>query len=130
VDLSSTIHLLGETLGRVLRAEESVALFEVEETIRGLAKARRAGDAAAPTALAGAVAALSGDAARAAASAFAVYFDLVNIAEDAQRLEALREASGRIILPVADPRRHGGPDPSPGVLAGDAALLDALASSC
>jgi phosphoenolpyruvate carboxylase len=37
------------------------------------------------------VAALSVDAARATASAFAVYFDLVNLAEEAQRIQALRE---------------------------------------
>jgi phosphoenolpyruvate carboxylase len=90
VDLSAAIHLLGETLGEVLRAQESDALFETEERIRALAKARRAGDAAAATRLAQEVAALSPDAARATASAFAVYFDLVNLAEEAQRLQALR----------------------------------------
>ena len=31
VDLSASIHLLGETLGEVLRTQESVALFETEE---------------------------------------------------------------------------------------------------
>ena len=41
MDLSTTIHLLGETLGDVLRTQESVALFEVEERIRTLAKTRR-----------------------------------------------------------------------------------------
>jgi len=91
VDLSTTIHLLGETLGSVLRAQESVALFDLEERIRGLAKARRAEDLSAGASLAREVAALAVDDARAAASAFAVYFDLVNIAEDAHRLQALRE---------------------------------------
>jgi phosphoenolpyruvate carboxylase len=47
VDLSSTIHLLGETLGKVLRDQESIALFDAEERIRALAKARRAGEAGA-----------------------------------------------------------------------------------
>jgi phosphoenolpyruvate carboxylase len=91
VDLSAAIHLLGETLGEVLRAQESEALFAGEEAIRGLAKARRAGDPTAAGRLAGTVSALSGDAARAAASAFAVYFDLVNLAEEAHRIQALRE---------------------------------------
>jgi len=90
VDLSTTIHLLGETLGAVLRTQESVALFDLEERIRSLAKARRAGEADAAASLAHEVAALATDDARAAASAFAVYFDLVNIAEDAHRLQALR----------------------------------------
>jgi phosphoenolpyruvate carboxylase len=91
VDLSATIHLLGETLGEVLRAEESEAIFDTEERIRALAKGRRAGDPVTAEALAAAVAALPVDAARATASAFAVYFDLVNLAEEAERVRALRE---------------------------------------
>jgi len=91
VDLSSAIHLLGQTLGEVLRTQESVALFETEERIRALAKARRAGEAAAADRLATEVASVPADAARAMASAFAVYFDLVNLAEEIQRIRALRE---------------------------------------
>jgi phosphoenolpyruvate carboxylase len=91
LDLSSTIRLLGDTLGRVLREQESPALFATEEEIRGLAKARRAGDAEAAARLTAEVAALSPAAARATASAFTVYFDLVNLAEEAQRIRALRE---------------------------------------
>ena len=91
MDLSATIHLLGETLGAVIREQESVALYETEERIRALAKARRAGDVAAADALTTAVAALSPEAARATASAFAVYFDLVNLAEEAHRIRALRD---------------------------------------
>src|SRR5919108_5792345 len=91
VDLSATIHLLGEALGGVLRDQESVVLFETEERIRALAKARRLDDKAAAEQLAAEVAALSDDAARSTASAFAVYFDLVNLAEEVHRIEALRE---------------------------------------
>jgi len=91
VDLSATIHRLGETLGSVLRDQESLALFATEERIRGLAKARRLGDEEAGTALAAAIAGLPDDAARVAASAFAVYFDLVNLAEEVHRILALRE---------------------------------------
>jgi phosphoenolpyruvate carboxylase len=91
VDLSTTIHLLGETLGDVLRTQESVALFETEERVRALAKARRLDDKAAGEQLAAEVAALTDDAARSTASAFAVYFDLVNLAEEVHRIEALRE---------------------------------------
>jgi phosphoenolpyruvate carboxylase len=91
LDLSGTIHLLGETLGEVLRAEESDALFGLEERIRGLAKARRGGDTAAAIELAEEVKALTADAARVMASAFAVYFDLVNLAEETHRIRALRE---------------------------------------
>ena len=90
MDLSATIHLLGEALGEVLRAQESVALFETEEHIRGLAKARRAGEMDAAVRLPLAVADLPVDAARATASAFAVYFDLINLAEEVHRIQALR----------------------------------------
>ena len=91
MDLSATIHLLGETLGEVLRAQESSALFGTEERIRALAKSRRAGDTAAVGGLADEVGALDVDGARATASAFAVYFDLVNLAEESHRIRALRE---------------------------------------
>ncbi|HJR02800.1 MAG TPA: phosphoenolpyruvate carboxylase, partial [Methylomirabilota bacterium] len=90
MDLSATIHLLGEALGEVLRAQESVALFETEERIRALAKARRAGEMDAAVRLPLAVADLPVEAARATASAFAVYFDLINLAEEVHRIQALR----------------------------------------
>ncbi|HYB70239.1 MAG TPA: phosphoenolpyruvate carboxylase, partial [Candidatus Bathyarchaeia archaeon] len=90
MDLSATIHLLGESLGLVLRTQESVALFETEERIRALAKARRGGEVDAAVRLPAAVAALSADEARATASAFAVYFDLINLAEESHRIRALR----------------------------------------
>src|SRR5262245_65652143 len=59
VDLSATIHLLGEVLGDVLRTQESVALFETEERIRALAKACRLDDKASAERLAAEVRALS-----------------------------------------------------------------------
>ena len=43
-DLSETIHLLGDVLGQVIIEQESKAAFDLEERIRGFAKARRAGD--------------------------------------------------------------------------------------
>ena len=58
VDLSATINLLGETLGEVLRSEESPALFETEELVRALAKSRRTGEAGAAGELAWIVASL------------------------------------------------------------------------
>ncbi len=91
MDLSSTIHYLGEILGRVISEQESPALFAVEEAIRADAKAHRAGDATAAARLAVRVAALAPDAARVVASAFTLYFDLVNLAEEAERAHALRE---------------------------------------
>ena len=43
MDLSDTVRLLGDLLGQVVSAEESPQLFEAEERIRALAKARRIG---------------------------------------------------------------------------------------
>ena len=83
--------MLGETLGDVLRAQESPDLFDTEEGIRALAKSRRGHEPGAADALAHRVAALSVDQARATASAFAMYFDLVNLAEEGERIRALRE---------------------------------------
>ena len=91
MELSTTIHDLGELLGQAISEQESPALFETEERIRALAKARRAGDASAAAQLAEQVAALTIDQARAVASAFTLYFDLANLAEEAQRVDALRQ---------------------------------------
>ena len=90
MDLSATIHYLGELLGQAISEQESASLFETEEHIRALAKARRAGDSTVAAQLAEQVGALSIDQARAVASAFTVYFDLANLAEEAQRVDALR----------------------------------------
>jgi phosphoenolpyruvate carboxylase len=91
MDLSASIHLLGTLLGEVLTEQESPALFEVEERIRARAKDRRAGVAGAAEGLAAEVAALPPPAARGVAAAFTLYFDLVNLAEEAQRVAALRD---------------------------------------
>ena len=44
MDISQTIHLLGDLLGQVISELESPRIFEIEERIRALAKARRGGD--------------------------------------------------------------------------------------
>jgi phosphoenolpyruvate carboxylase len=101
MDISETIHMLGDTLGRVLSEQESPEIYEKEERIRHFSKERRAergpeGQEAGER-LREEVAALSPDEARAVASAFALYFDLINLAEEYYRVQALRdqEASGR-----------------------------------
>ena len=88
--LSDAIHLLGNLLGEVLAARESPALLEAEERIRALAKARRAGNTAAAATLARDVESLPPATARAIASAFTLYFDLVNLAEEVHRIQELR----------------------------------------
>ena len=90
-DLSETVHLLGELLGQVISTEESPQLFETEEKIRTLAKVRRAGESSAGAQLTAEVALLMPAAARSVAAAFALYFDLVNVAEEDYRVQALRQ---------------------------------------
>ncbi len=91
MDLAATVHLLGDLLGQVIGEQESPALFRTEERIRTLAKASRAGDERARRELANEVGALGIQPAHAVASAFTLYFDLANLAEEVQRVRALRE---------------------------------------
>jgi phosphoenolpyruvate carboxylase len=102
MDLSASIHLLGDALGRVLTEQESADLFEREERIRALAKARRTGDEEAGAALGAEVSKLSTAEARAVASAFTVYFDLVNLAEEVSRVRTLRDRERDLAAPVTE----------------------------
>lgn len=91
MELSQNIHLLGDLLGKVISELESPRIFEIEERIRALAKARRSGDDFAALGLHGEVSQLSNEDARVIAAAFAAYFDLVNLAEENQRVRLLRQ---------------------------------------
>jgi len=95
MNISETIHLLGDLLGEVLIAQESRELFDIEERIRASAKQRRSDDPlqakAGAQALENEIALLHVDEARVVASAFALYFDLVNTAEDNYRVSVLRQ---------------------------------------
>jgi phosphoenolpyruvate carboxylase len=106
MEISETIHLLGDLLGQVLVEQESQTLFDLEEKIRSLAIARRISGTQAIESerdLAAEIAGMDIPSARAIASAFALYFDLVNTAEDNSRIDALRrEALERSPVPVHD----------------------------
>ncbi|HMB21693.1 MAG TPA: phosphoenolpyruvate carboxylase, partial [Anaerolineales bacterium] len=91
MELSEAIHLLGDTLGEVISKLESPELFAIEERIRAAAKDRRGGKLAALKQLEAEVAALDVPQARAVSAAFTTYFDLVNLAEEHQRIQRLRE---------------------------------------
>jgi phosphoenolpyruvate carboxylase len=90
--LSSDIHLLGDLLGQVIRRQGGIELFELEERIRALAKARRSDDdpAEIEAALSQRVEVLSLDESEDIARAFTAYFELVNLAEEAHRVRVLR----------------------------------------
>ncbi|MFO7679056.1 MAG: phosphoenolpyruvate carboxylase [Chloroflexota bacterium] len=90
--LSNDIHLLGDILGKVLRQQAGVPLFELEERIRALCKARRADeDPAIDQRLIEIVSALDLAEADLVARSFAIYFELVNLAEEQHRVAVLRE---------------------------------------
>ena len=91
MDLSAAIHLLGDILGEVISELESPELFAAEERIRAAAKERRGGNTDAAKQLEADVEALDINAARAVSAAFTTYFDLVNLAEEYQRVQQLRE---------------------------------------
>jgi phosphoenolpyruvate carboxylase len=91
MELSAAIHLLGDILGEVISELESPELFAAEERIRAAAKERRAGNIEAGKQLEADVEALDINAARAVSAAFTSYFDLVNLAEEYQRVQQLRE---------------------------------------
>lgn len=89
MELSGVIHYLGDLLGQVIEQVESAEGFRLEERVRGLAKRRRAGEGSGSE-LSAMINGLDANAARVGATAFAVYFDLVNLAEDANRVRVLR----------------------------------------
>lgn len=91
MELSQNIHLLGDLLGKVISELESPAIFEMEEHIRLLAKARRSGDVSAAQKLQQEVSSLKTGEARAVSASFAAYFNLANLAEENQRVKLLRQ---------------------------------------
>jgi phosphoenolpyruvate carboxylase len=90
MELSDIIRLLGNILGRVISEQESPTIFNIEERIRLASKAHRSGNTDAAQLMASEVANLNTSQARAVAAAFALYFDLVNLAEENHRVSTLR----------------------------------------
>jgi phosphoenolpyruvate carboxylase len=90
MELSATINLLGRLLGDVISELESPELLDLEERIRQSAKDRRGGEPGAGSRLTAQVRELDVESARAVAAAFTAYFDLVNLAEEANRVRSLR----------------------------------------
>lgn len=103
MDLSSTIHLLGDLLGNVISELEDPRVFGLEERIRASAKARRAGDESKAEVLESEIQSMDDDDARAIAAAFSLYFDLINLAEEHYRVAVLRQhAQETYPQPISD----------------------------
>jgi len=94
--LRANVRLLGDLLGQVLTEQEGQELLDEEERIRALARDARAGGSR--RALGEAVIALGPERQGAVLRAFALFFQLVNIAEQHHRIRRLREyeSEGRI----------------------------------
>ena len=97
-DISDDIHLLGKLLGETIQQQHGEAALALVEEIRQLAKLRRRGDAVADAALGARIAALPLGDLRILTNAFGAYFQIINIAEDQQRLRVLeeRETAGNL----------------------------------
>ncbi|HEX4834166.1 MAG TPA: phosphoenolpyruvate carboxylase [Trebonia sp.] len=89
------VRLLGDILGEIISEDDPTLLGDVERLRRAVIAARAAagGDrpAGAGDGIAGLVGAWSGDRAEQVARAFTVYFHLVNLAEEQQRVRTLQE---------------------------------------
>ncbi len=96
--LRANVRLLGNTLGEILVEQEGRWLLDLVEDVRGLAAAGRGGDEAAARTLGDKISALSLDHQGLVLRAFAVYFQLANIAEQHHRLRRRRqdEHEGRL----------------------------------
>ena len=90
-ELSSDIKLLGNLLGTVIREQHGDDAFNLVERVRKLAIKRRSGDPAAHDELIQLIDTLNDDELRVLIKAFGNYFQLINIAEDQQRIRVLRD---------------------------------------
>jgi phosphoenolpyruvate carboxylase len=93
-EVSLLVHFLGDLLGGVIRELEPPEFFLLEEEIR-LRCIRRREERGAASGMNSHFGGLAQPNLRALASAFAVYFDLINVAEDSARVGALREREAR-----------------------------------
>lgn len=96
--LSQDIHLLGSWLGVIIQEQCGMEAYDLVEEIRAMSKARRNGDAEAAFRLADRLENLPLDSKHVLIKAFSNYFQLINIAEDLQRIRVIRqrEAKGRL----------------------------------
>src|SRR3954451_24467732 len=88
--LRRDVRLLGDLLGRVLVEQEGETLLEDVERVRALARAARAGEP--HDELHAAVAALPLERQTSVLRAFALYFQLANVAEQHHRERRLRDS--------------------------------------
>ncbi|MBA2276943.1 MAG: phosphoenolpyruvate carboxylase, partial [Chloroflexia bacterium] len=93
--LSDDVYLLAGLLGDVMRSLAGEPAFHLEEEARAQGKAFRAGDDVAGDNLAMLVAGAENDELRILIRAFTNYFQLINLAEDSERIRRVRAREGR-----------------------------------
>jgi phosphoenolpyruvate carboxylase len=93
--LSTQIHLLGDLLGETIVEQEGQPLLDLVEQVRALAKQGRSGDTAVRHDLLRLAQSLSLPDARGVTKAFTTYFQLVNLAEEGERVRVLHERAHR-----------------------------------
>jgi phosphoenolpyruvate carboxylase len=96
--LGGDIRFLGTLLGIIIREQHGEEAFKLVEEIRASAKARRAGNGQETERLLERVRKLSLEEKRILVKAFANYFQLINIAEDHQRVRVLRDREDKKTL--------------------------------
>ncbi|WP_372912005.1 phosphoenolpyruvate carboxylase [Salinigranum sp.] len=92
-DVRQDVRELGALLGDVLEDQSSTAAFETVEDLRTSAIAYRAGEAESRRPLHDVIDRLDPEGESAVARAFTTYFELINLAEERERVRANREAS-------------------------------------
>ena len=93
--LSQDIHTLGNWLGVIIQEQNGMDAYELVEEIRAMSKARRSGDSAAAFQLADRLENLPLDSKQVLIKAFSNYFQLINIAEDLQRIRVIRQREAK-----------------------------------
>lgn len=93
--LSKDIRFLGDLLGEVIRDQHGMSAFLAVEEVRRLAKERRSGNSASAEELSQFISTQSLEQKEVLVKAFANYFQLINIAEDLQRIRTLREREAK-----------------------------------
>ena len=89
--LGQNIRLLGDLLGEVIVSQAGTEIFDLEEEIRLLSKKCREGDESASQKAGKIVVEMTGDLPLTSdiVKAFSTYFQLVNLAEEHQRIQIL-----------------------------------------
>ena len=96
--LSADIKLLGGLLGVVIREQHGEEGFQLVEKVRAEARGRRKGEPGAETTLRETIDSLDAASLDVLIKAFSNYFQLINIAEDQQRIRVLRSREAKAPL--------------------------------